>query len=61
MTPRIILLVVLVCLATVYLGLVRKGEPWPWEATAIPVLERIEDRGLAIGTEKEHTPAHEPP
>lgn len=41
MVPRIILLVVVVTLATVYLGLVRKGEPWPWEASAITVMERI--------------------
>jgi hypothetical protein len=59
--PRIILLAVLVCAATVYLGEIRKGEPWAWEATVASALGRIEDRGLVIGTKKEHTPAHEPP
>lgn len=41
MVPRIILLTVAVTMATGYLGLVRKGEPWPWEASAITILDRI--------------------
>jgi hypothetical protein len=76
MVPRIILLTVVVTMATVYLGIVRKGEPWPWEASAITILDRIKsepvrgsgripgwrvDRELVTGTRKEHTPAHEPP